>query len=91
MEGTIFQGVNFGWGMVAHIYPGGKLALDQVNPGGDRWIFSHFTEQVKVRALMLKTLDIDTVIEASDFRAVPGPMNYQDAVRLLLATPLPAN
>ena len=30
----ISRGVNFGWGMVAHIYPGGKLKLDQTNAGG---------------------------------------------------------
>ncbi len=28
MEGTIFRGVNFGWGMLAHIYPGGKLVME---------------------------------------------------------------
>ena len=34
MEGEIFQSVNFGWGMVAHIYPGGKLMLEQTSAGG---------------------------------------------------------
>ena len=47
--------INFGWGMVAHIYPGGKLVLEQTDAGGGRWIFTHFTEQLTVRALMVKT------------------------------------
>ncbi len=50
MEGDIFQGVNFGWGMLAHIYPGGKLALEQTDAGGNRWIYTHFTQKVSVRA-----------------------------------------
>ena len=55
MEGTIARGVNFGWGMLAHIYPGGKLALDQTDAGGNRWIFTNFSMQLSVRALMVKT------------------------------------
>src|ERR1700719_3815599 len=35
MEGTISRGVNFGWGMLAHIYPGGKVVMTQTNAGGN--------------------------------------------------------
>jgi hypothetical protein len=89
MEGTVFHGVNFGWGMLAHIYPGGKLTLDQTSAGGDRWIFTHFSMTMTVRALMVKTLNINSNVEASDFQTLPGPMSYQDAIRVLLNTPLP--
>jgi hypothetical protein len=88
MEGTIARGVNFGWGMLAHIYPGGKLTLDQTDAGGNRWIFTNFTMQLSVRALMVKTLTVRTNSSASGFQAI-GPMSYQDAIRLLLNTPLP--
>lgn len=90
MEGTIFQGVNFGWGMLAHIYPGGTLALTQRNVAGDRWIFSSFVERVKVRALMVKSINVDAEIESSNIQVLPGPISYQEAVRLLLAAPSPA-
>jgi hypothetical protein len=88
MEGTITRGVNFGWGMLAHIYPGGKLVLDQANAGGNRWIFTDFFMQLNVRALMVKTLNIRSSAKASGYQVL-GPMSYQDAVHLLLATPLP--
>lgn len=88
MEGTIARGVNFGWGMLAHIYPGGKLTLDQTDAGGNRWIFTNFTMQLSVRALMVKTLTVRTNSSASGFQTI-GPMSYQDAIRLLLNTPLP--
>jgi hypothetical protein len=89
MEGTIFRAVNFGWGMLAHIYPGGHLVLDQTNAGGSRWIFTRFVEDVNVRALMVKTIHIHTNVEASSFQTLPGPISYQDAIRMLLDTPLP--
>ena len=88
MEGHIFKPVNFGWGMLAHIYPGGSVSLEQTNAGSNRWIYTHFVQDVNVRALMLKTLKIDAKIDASDFQVLPAPLTYQEAVRLLLATPL---
>jgi hypothetical protein len=88
MEGTISRGVNFGWGMLAHIYPGGKLELDQTSFGEDRWIFTYFSMKLSVRALMLKTVNVHTESTASDFQKL-GPMSYQDAIRMMLATPLP--
>jgi hypothetical protein len=89
MEGTIFHAVNFGWGMLAHIYPGGKLVMNQTEVGNNRWIFTNFSMQLTVRALMVKTLNVHTHVEASDYQTL-SPMSYQDAVRLLLDTPLPA-
>jgi hypothetical protein len=88
MEGTIARGVNFGWGMLAHIYPGGKVEMNQTSVGGNRWIFTDFSMQLSVRALMVKKLDIRSSAKTSGYQIL-GPMSYQDAIRLLLATPLP--
>ena len=88
MEGTVSRGVNFGWGMLAHIYPGGKLELNQTDAGGNRWIFTSFSMQLSVRALMVKTLNVNSHIEGSNVQTI-APMSYQDAIHLLLDTPLP--
>jgi hypothetical protein len=88
MEGTIFRGINFGWGMLAHIYPGGKLMIEQTDVDSKRWIFTRFTQQITARALLVKTLNLKADIDASNFQTI-GPMSYQDAVHLLLDTPLP--
>jgi hypothetical protein len=88
MEGTVSHGVNFGWGMLAHIYPGGKLELNQTDAGGNRWIFTSFSMQLSVRALMVKTLNVNSHVEASNVQTI-APMSYQDAIHLLLDTPLP--
>jgi hypothetical protein len=92
MEGDIFQGVNLGWGMLAHIYPGGKLMLQQTPVPSDahatRWIFSRFNEQIAVRALMLKTFREDAHVTTEGYSPVQA-MPYQDAIKTLLASPLP--
>jgi hypothetical protein len=55
MNGDIFQGVNFGWGMLAHIYPGGQGRSRTADAlGGPRWNMTHFHEHVTVKALMVK-------------------------------------
>ncbi|WP_348268601.1 hypothetical protein [Edaphobacter sp. DSM 109919] len=89
MEGTIFRAVNFGWGMLAHIYPDGHLLLEQAIAGGNRWIFTQFKEDLSVRALMVKTIHVHTNVDAGSFQTLAGPLGYQDAVRMLLDTPLP--
>ncbi|HUZ95724.1 MAG TPA: hypothetical protein VMU57_12515, partial [Edaphobacter sp.] len=88
MEGTIFRAVNFGWGILAHIYPGGHLVLEQESAGGNRWIFTKFNENLSVRALMVKTIHVQTNVEAGSFQTLPAPIPYKDAVRMLLDTPL---
>jgi hypothetical protein len=88
MEGTIFRGINFGWGMLAHIYPGGKLMIEQADSGNGRWIFTNFTQQLSVRALMVKTINVKTNVEASEFKPI-NEMSYQDAIHMLLDTPRP--
>ena len=90
MEGNIFQGINFGWGMLAHIYPGGTLVIEQAEAGNGRWIFTHFIERLAVRALMVKTLNVRTDVDASNFQPI-SDMSYQDAIHLLLNPPLPTH
>lgn len=85
-EGTIFRGVNMA-GFIAHIYEGGKLSFEQTRVSDQRWIFSKFIEHVELRVLF-KRVNEDSENEASDFKEVPA-MSYQDAIRALLATPLP--
>ena len=89
LDGELFHAVNLGWGMLAHIYPGGKVHLEQTNAGGERWIVEHIVENLTVRAVMVKTVRQRLVFDTSSFQTVK-PMSYQDAIKLLLETPLPA-
>jgi hypothetical protein len=88
LEGHLFQGVNFGFGVLAHIFPGGEFVLEQQPVGDGRWIVDRFVEHVTVRAMLVKTIKEDTDLAASEFAPIPR-MGYQDAIHLLLTTPLP--
>ena len=87
LETQIFQGVNFGFGIFAHIYPGGQFVVEQHPVGDQRWIVGHFVQHVTLRVIV-KTIKQDSDLFASSFVQVP-PMSYEDAILMLLSTPLP--
>jgi hypothetical protein len=91
IEGHVLHVVNFGFGMVARLYPGGSVEFEQTNVGGDHWVFSHLDEHLVVRALMVKTMPENAKITSSDFEMMPAAIPYQDAIKMLLAMPIPKN
>jgi hypothetical protein len=88
IEGRVLHQVNFGWGMLARIYPGGTVEFEQANAGGDRWAYSRLRENITIREMMVKTVQQHTDMDAADFKILPAPMTYQEAIHMLLATPL---
>lgn len=90
LEGNLSRAVNIGWGMVAHIYPGGTVTLHQRNVGGERWIVEHIVEQLTLRALMVKNVKQRLVFDTADFQPVAS-MSYQQAIKMLLDTQLPSH
>jgi hypothetical protein len=88
LEASLTRAVNIGWGFVAHLYPGGSVTLQQANVGGQRWMVEHIVEQLNLRALMVKTVHQRLVFDTADYQPVPA-MSYQQAIKILLDTPLP--
>jgi len=88
IEGTVQKDVNFGWGILGKIYPGGTIVLEQANATGDRWIYSKLDTHLTMR-VVIKTVAMNDKMTATDFRPLSGPMSVQDAVHTLLAMPVP--
>jgi hypothetical protein len=57
-------------------------------PDSQRFIVDHIVECLTVRALLVKTIKQQTVFDTSDFHPI-APMSYQQAIKILLDTPLP--
>jgi hypothetical protein len=89
VEGHVLHPVNFGFGVVARIFPGGTVEFEQTRASGERWVYSHMEEHLTARLLLVKTVPENAVIASSDFRPMPSLLPYQDAIRLLLAMPVP--
>jgi hypothetical protein len=89
IEGRVLKAVDFGWGMLARVYPGGTIEFEQASAGGDRWIYAHLREDITIREMMLKTVRQRAAMDAADFQLLPAPVSYQEAIRLLLAMQIP--
>ena len=87
LEGDIFRGVNFGFGIFGHLDPGGKVTFAQTQVADQRWIFTHFTQHLDVR-VVFKTIHQNSEIDGMNFTPI-SEMSYQEAIRLLLSLPLP--
>ena len=88
-EARVVRAVNFGWGMLAHIYPGGTVEFEQAPIGDGHWIYSRVDEHLKIREVMVKTANENTTMTAANIVRMPEQLSYQDAIRKLLDTPLP--
>jgi hypothetical protein len=88
VEGHVLRPINFGFGMLAKLYPGGSMILEQTPVGGGRWVYSDMEEHLTVRALMVKTIPQNVHIGSSDIELLPGLLSYQDAIRTLMALPV---
>lgn len=91
LDAELFHAVNIGFGMLAHIYPGGSVTLSQspaptIDASRQRWIVQHIVEQFNLKALMVKNVRQRLVFDTASYQAVPA-MTYQQAIRLLLSTP----
>lgn len=87
LETRIVQSVNVGWGMLAHIYPGGTATLEQVELPDQRFVISHLVEDLSIRAMMVRTIKVHTDLTTWAFSPVEQ-MTYQQAIQILLQTPL---
>lgn len=89
LEGDVFRGVNFGFGIFGHIDPGGKVTFEQTQVADQRWIFTHFTQHLTVR-VVFKTIHQNSEVDGMNFTPVPE-MSYVEAIHLLLSLPLPTH
>jgi hypothetical protein len=89
IEAHVLHPVNIGFGLLARIFPGGTVELEQTHAAGDRWVYSHLDEHLTARVLMVKTYPENAAITSWDFQPMPSQLSYQDAIRALLAMPVP--
>ena len=89
IQGHVLKPVNIGFGFVVKLFPGGTLKLEQKPTVDGRWVYSQMEEHLTARVLLVKTIPENAAITSWDFRPMASLLPYQDAIRLLLATPVP--
>ncbi len=83
LDARLIEDVNFGWGIIGRLHKGGTILLEQTNVGSHRWELTHMKLSLAGKALLVKSLDIQTTEDKSDFSPVSPGMSYRQAIQLL--------
>ncbi len=79
IEGSIFQPVNFGWGILGRLNPGGRFVIEQAPVSNGRWEVTHTVLHFTGKVLLVKDLNIDEESHNTDFQTIP-PLSLADAL-----------
>ncbi|MES2223017.1 MAG: hypothetical protein V4587_18855 [Acidobacteriota bacterium] len=87
IEGHLFREVDYGWGILGTLYPGGAIRIEQSRTPDCGWQLAHLALNLNGKELMLKSLHINVDETASDYHPVPPEWKYTDAIAWLLGMP----
>jgi hypothetical protein len=87
LHGTIFQKVEFGFGILGRIDPGGtfEIGRESISPG--QWKTTLIRIDITGRFSFFATVGKQEYEQRSDFQRVPGNLSVADAFRMLNQTP----
>jgi hypothetical protein len=86
-DAHLISDVDFAWGFAARLDKGGTILVEQKDVGDGHWEAVNFKLNLTGKILMMKTLDMKTLEEASDFVAVPPGTGVKEAVAILKTLP----
>jgi hypothetical protein len=83
ISGTLFQDVNFGWGIFGRLDKGGKFEVEQSKVSPRRWETTSLNMKFTGRVLLFKKLNIDEREITSDFRPAPAHLTLAEGINVL--------
>lgn len=82
IDGTLQKEVEFGWGILGHLDPGGRFLVQQADVGELQWEVTHMQLSFTGKMLLFHKFSIHTNETFSDFRPVPT-LTFAQGVELL--------
>jgi hypothetical protein len=83
LDAHVIANVDFGWGILGKLDKGGTIQLEQSDIGNHDWELTSMKLNLKGKALMLKSLNIQLTEQATHFSQVPEGVDYRRAIQLL--------
>jgi hypothetical protein len=82
LDARLIEEVDFGWGIIGRFHKGGTILLEQTHVGSHQWEPTHVKVSLTGKALLIKSLDIQTTIDKSEFSPVSPGLSYRQAIQL---------
>jgi hypothetical protein len=89
LDAHVIANVDFGWGLLGKLDKGGTIQLEQSDIANHDWQLTTLKLNLKGKALMLKSLDIQLTEQATHFSPAPEGTDYHKAIQLLTRSALP--
>jgi hypothetical protein len=83
INGTLSKQVEFGWGILGHLDPGGRFLVQQADVGEHHWEVTHMQLSFTGKVLFFKKISIHSNDTFSDFHPVPQNLTFAQGVELL--------
>jgi hypothetical protein len=83
LDAHVIANVDFGWGILGKLDKGGTIQLEQSDIGNHDWELTTLKLDLKGKALMVKSLNIQLTEQATHFSQVPPNVDYRKAIQLL--------
>jgi hypothetical protein len=85
IDGTLFQEVAFGWGILGHLNKGGHFRVQQADLGLEdgAWGVTQISLNMSGKILMVKGINLVSDEVSSDFQQMPEQLTFDQGVELL--------
>lgn len=83
IDGTLFEDVTFGWGLLGRLHKGGTFNVVQKEVGPNHWEVVSTDVNMSGHAIVFKTINVKQHEVLSDFRRMPDDLTIAQAYQML--------
>ena len=84
MDGTLFEDVTFGWGLLGRLNKGGTFNVVQSNVGHDHWEVVALDVTMSGHAIIFKSINVKQKQRVTDFQRMSDNLSIAEAYQLLV-------
>jgi hypothetical protein len=83
IDGHLAQDIEFLGGIVGHLDKGGRFMVKRAEVAPGQWVMTQLTVEVKGKALLFKSINLQQTDAMSDFRRIPADLSLVQAADML--------
>src|SRR5258708_17807189 len=83
LDGSLFEDVTFGWGLLGRLNKGGTFSVTQSRVADDHWEFVSLDVKMSGHAVIFKTINVKQLQRMTGFHRISDNMTISEAYQLL--------
>jgi hypothetical protein len=83
MDGSLFEDVTFGWGLLGRLNKGGTFSVLQNHVGDSHWEITALDVKMTGHAVIFKSINVKQLQRMTDFRRVKDDLTIAEAYQML--------